>query len=196
MEACIEEIESTGELEFHECEEITSIEEPVPRLETTSVVDTSAAHTSAGNPSCSVRTESQTSSFCWLCKFHGNPVCDKAIIFVVDSISHISFSNIIEQLFEHLHSSFPDDNISKQQLSTHIREHMLHPRIKMARMIHRLSDMQSSITQNIVSHDAESEQTIIDASAVKLYTLLSNQISSLYKLDEDKLMFKNISMDK
>lgn len=134
--------------------------------------------------------------FCWMCKFHGNPVCDKAVLFVVDSISHIAFPHIIDQLHSHLLTTFPDDNITKKQLAIHIREHMLHPRIKLARMINRLSEMQASITSNIVSHDAESDQTIIDASAVKLYTVITNQIASLYKMDEDKLMFRNISMDK
>ena len=201
MEACMEETESTEESEFHECEQ-SRVEESIHTgaanmsVANTSVANTSTANTSAANSASPVTTESQKCSFCFMCTFHGNAVCDKAAMFVVDSISHMSFLQIIEQLFEHLQTSFPNENINKQQLSTHIREHMLHPRIKVARMIHRLSEMQSSITQNIVSHDAESEQTIIDASAVKLYAVLSNQISSLYKLDEDKLMFKNISMDK
>ena len=186
MEACIEELESAEQHEYHECEEHTDRVEPVSRVE----------KSSAANPACPIATVSQKSPFCFMCHFHGNAVCDKATIFVIDSISHISFSYIIDQLFEHLHNSFPDEDINRQQLSTHIREHMLHPRIKVARMIHRLSEMQASITQNIVSHDAESEQTIIDASAVKLFAVLSNQISSLYRLDEDKLMFKNVSMDK
>jgi hypothetical protein len=135
-------------------------------------------------------------SVCWMCKFHGNQVCDKAAMFVVDSIAHISFGEIIEQLHEHLTTKFPGEDIQKQQLSIHIREHMLHPRIKVARMLQRLSEMQNAITQNIVSTDAESEQTIIDASAVKLYNTLTSQILAVYKLDEEKLMFRNISMDK
>jgi hypothetical protein len=153
--------------------------------------------TSAAPPQPSPATiPSDVEPFCWMCKFHGNPVCDKAAVFVVDVIAHVSFTEVVEQLFTHLNSTFPSDNISKKQLITHIREHMLHPRIKMARMIHRLSEMQSSITQNVVSHDAESNQTIIDSSAVKLYAVISNQILSLYKTDEEKLMFRNISMDK
>jgi hypothetical protein len=144
----------------------------------------------------SVAVDSGNTHQCWMCNYHGNVACDKAVLFIVDAISHMSLPCLVTQLHTRLSATFPDENISSTGIMKHIREHMLHPRVKTAVMIHRLCDMQSAITQNIVSHDTESMQTIIDGSAVKLYTTLTNQIAGLYKLDEEKLMFRNISMDK
>jgi hypothetical protein len=191
MEICVEEMETNeDDPDFLECDDEPDNSDMITTTDTTTTTNI----TDPIVPELVTETavDIYQSSFCWMCKFHGNPVCDKAATFVVDSIAHISFQNIVNQLFDHLNNSFPNDNINKVQLNTH----MLHPRIKVARMIHRLSEMQSSISQDIVSHDVESEQTIINASAVKLYAVLTSQIASLYKLDEDKLMFKNISMDK
>ena len=143
-----------------------------------------------------VVVDSPDTNQCWMCKYHGNVACDKAVLFIVDAISHMSLPCLVTQLHTRLNTAFPDENIPYNGIMKHIREHMLHPRVKTAVMIHRLCDMQSAITQNIVSHDTESMQTIIDGSAVKLYTTLTNQIAGLYKLDEEKLMFRNISMDK
>jgi hypothetical protein len=141
-------------------------------------------------------TQSPQHKSCWLCEYHGNPACDRATTFVVDSIAHMSFANLVTQLHGQITAAYPSENVSRKQITTHIREHMLHPRIKLAIMMHRLSDMQGSITQNITSEDTETGQTVIDASVVKLYAALSNQMASLYKMDEDKLMFRNMSMDK
>jgi hypothetical protein len=197
METCVEEMETYDEdVEFAECEDEPDMRYDTPVSDVVNTTTTTVTDPVTTEPVSETTVDVYESSFCWMCKFHGNPVCDKAATFVVDSIAHISFQNIINQLFDHLHASFPTDNITKLQISTHIREHMLHPRIKVARMVNRLSEMQSSISQDIVSHDVESEQTIINASAVKLYAVLTNQIASLYKLDEEKLMFRNISMDK
>lgn len=176
---------------------LSVVEEPVEAMdEEETQTPTAAAETQVLAADAADALERLHSAKCWLCEYHGNAVCDKATAFVVDSIAHMSFASLVAQLQAQIHAQYPDENVSVAQITTHIREHMLHPRVKVARMLQRMSDMQAAITQNITTEDAETGTTVIDASAVKLYASLCNQVAALYKLDEDKLMFRSMSMDK
>lgn len=140
--------------------------------------------------------ECRTTEFCWLCQYQGNRTTNEVLRFIMDGIPHMSLDSLVVQ------SKFILDNVEAESHSTtteikrHITEHMLHPRVKLALQLHELSKMQKDVSKCCIINDVESGERTVNPQAMRVYLTLCSQVSALYKIGEDKLIFNNNSMDK
>lgn len=114
----------------------------------------------------------------------------------MDSIPHMAMDALVGQskyLLDHVEVN---SNSTAAQIRLHITEHMLHPRVKLALQLQEMSKMQKEITKCCVVSDAETGERTVNPQAMRVYLTLCSQVSSLYKVGEDKLIFNNAFMDK
>jgi hypothetical protein len=141
-------------------------------------------------------TETKDASFCWLCLYQGNRTTNEVMRFVVDGIAHMSLDSLVEQskfLLDHVE---PDSNSTVAEIRRHITCHVLNPKIKVALQLLELSKMQKEVSKCCVVSDAETGEKTVNTQAMRVYLTMCSQISSMYKIGEDKLIFNNSSMDK
>lgn len=140
--------------------------------------------------------ESHKAPVCWLCEYQGNRTTNEVIRFILDGIPHMSLDALIVQSKFLLDNVERDSNCTLLQLRTHVMQHMLHPRIKIALQIQEMSRMQQEIAKCCVVSDLDTGEKTVNPAAMRSYLTLCSQVASLYKTGEDKLIFNNSSMDK
>jgi hypothetical protein len=138
----------------------------------------------------------KTNDFCWLCEFQGNRVTNEIIRFIMDGIPHMSLEALVTQSKFLLDNVCAESNTTPAQIRRHITDHMLHPRIKLALQLQEMSKMQKDVKKCCVVNDVESGEHTVNPQAMRVYLTLCSQVSALYKVGEDKLIFNNSSMDK
>ncbi|KAJ1465606.1 hypothetical protein T484DRAFT_1757289 [Baffinella frigidus] len=149
------------------------------------------ARTGGGAPQ-----EETSNSFCWLCEYQGNRTTNEVVRFIMDSIPHMAIDSLVTQ------SKFLLDHVEVGSATTtagirrHITEHMLHPRVKLALQLQEMSKMQKEVTKCCVVSDVETGERTVNPQAMRVYLTLCSQVSALYKVGEDKLIFNNTSIDK
>jgi hypothetical protein len=134
--------------------------------------------------------------FCWLCQYQGNRTTNEVVRFIMDGIPHMAIDSLVAQskyLLDHVEA---ESNTSLAQIRRHITEHMLHPRVKLALQLQEMSKMQKEVTKCCVVSDADTGERTVNPQAMRVYLTLCSQVSALYKVGEDKLIFNNSSMDK
>ncbi|KAJ1467708.1 hypothetical protein T484DRAFT_1755664 [Baffinella frigidus] len=137
-----------------------------------------------------------TAAVCWLCEYQGNRTTNEVVRFIMDGIPHMSLDSLIEQSKFLLDNVEMGSNTTPAQLRRHITEHMLHPRVKLALQLQEMSKMQKEVCKCCVVTDIDSGERTVNPQAMRAYLTLCSQVSSLYKIGEDKLIFNNLSMDK
>jgi hypothetical protein len=140
--------------------------------------------------------ESTSNSFCWLCQYQGNRTTNEVVRFIMDGIPHMAMDSLVSQskfLLDHVEV---DSRTTISEIRKHITEHMLHPRVKLALQLQEMSKMQREVTKCCVVNDAETGERTVNPQAMRVYLTLCSQVSALYKVGEDKLIFNNSSMDK
>jgi hypothetical protein len=143
-------------------------------------------------------TEEPGEGRCWLCTFHGTKITEDASRFIIDSVSHMSLDSLVQELSSCLSQKHPDvqDQLTRGKVKRHIREHMLHPRVKMAIQVHDLSALQKNLIQCCVTEDPDTQSRAVNIQATRAYLSVANQIAALYKNTEDKMLFNAVTMDK
>jgi hypothetical protein len=135
-------------------------------------------------------------NFCWLCKYQGNRTTNEVVRFIMDGIPHMSIDSLVTQSKFLLDNVEVNSNTTLVQLKRHITDHMMHPRIKLALQLQEMCNMQNEIKKCCVTNDAETGERTVNPQAMRVYLTLCSQVSALYKVGEDKLIFNNSSMDK
>jgi len=126
---------------------------------------------------------------CWLCQYQGNRSANEVIRLIMDGVSHMSMDSLV------LHCKYLIDNVQtdsivgKKEIRRHITEHMLHPRVKLAVQLHDLTAMQKEVAKCCVVQDAESGERCVNPHAMRAYLSLCSQVSGVYKMGEDRLLF-------
>lgn len=133
---------------------------------------------------------------CWLCEYHGNRTTNEVVRFIMDGIPHMSMKSLVEQSKYLLDQVDAGSDATTGEIQTHIMEHMLHPRVKLALQMQEMSRMQKEVSKCCISADSETGEKTINPQAMRVYLTLCSQISGVYKLGEDKLMYNQGSMDK
>ncbi len=143
-------------------------------------------------------TSQDSEKECWMCKFHGSPVADRAVKFIVDSCPHISPESICDQLMPLLldQTRVSSDILTKDSLLNHMKNHMLHCRVKMAFTIRDLGRVQQNILQNCITIDVENNVERICTQNVKVYLAVTREIQSIYRNNEDRMLFQQNTMDR
>ena len=169
-------------------------EEHLPRPENTAQVP-ERMDTDVANPAS---TDEPAEGPCWLCTFHGTVTTEDAVRFIIDSVSHISLDSLVHELSSCLSIKHPEAHaqLTKEKVKRHIREHMLHPRVKMAIQVHDLSTLQKNLIQCCVTEDPDTQSRAVNIQATRAYLSVANQIAALYKNTEDKMLFNAVTMDK
>ena len=129
------------------------------------------------------------SSTCWLCQYQGNRSANEVVRLIMDGVSSMSMDALVvhcKYLLDHVQT---DSNISTMEIKRHITEHMLHPRVKLAVQLHDLTIMQKEVAKCCVVQDVESGERMVNPQAMRAYLSLCSQVSGVYKLGEDKLLF-------
>ena len=143
-----------------------------------------------------VMTDCHTTAVCWLCTYQGNRTTNEVLRFVMDGIPHMALDSLVTQSKFILDNVEPESNATTAEIKKHITEHMLHPRVKLALQLHELTKMQKDVSKCCVVNDVETGERTVNPQAMRVYLTLSSQVSALYKVGEDKLIFNNSTMDK
>ena len=114
----------------------------------------------------------------------------------MDGIPHMALDSLVTQSKFLLDNVEPESNATTAEIKKHITEHMLHPRVKLALQLHELTKMQKDVSKCCVVNDVETGERTVNPQAMRVYLTLSSQVSALYKVGEDKLIFNNSTMDK
>ena len=140
------------------------------------------------DPPCDT-TNAKPSSACWMCQYQGNRSANEVVRLIMDGVSNMSMDSLVahcKYLLDHVQT---DSIISTAEIKRHITEHMLHPRVKLAVQLHDLTVMQKEVAKCCVVQDVESGERIVNPQAMRAYLSLCSQVSGVYKLGEDKLLF-------
>jgi hypothetical protein len=142
------------------------------------------------------RSTCKTARLCWLCEYQGNRTTNEVVRFIMDGIPHMSLESLVEQTKFLLDEVNPGSDATSAEIKKHITQHMLHPRVKLALQMQEMSRMQRQVGKCCISADVETGEQTINPQAMRVYLTLCSQISGVYKLGEDKLMYNQGSMDK
>jgi hypothetical protein len=143
-----------------------------------------------------IYNQSRVPRSCWLCEFQGNRTTNEVIRFIMDGIPHMSLDSLIEQSKYLLDQVDVGSDATTAEIRKHVTEHMLHPRVKLALQMQEMSRMQKEVCKCCISADGDTGERTINPPAMRVYLSLCSQISGVYKLGEDKLMYNQGSMDK
>jgi hypothetical protein len=83
----------------------------------------------------------------------------------------------------------------ESDILAHINEHMLHPSVSFAVSLRRLLRMNKTIHEKIIVKDQETGEIVIDNTQIKNYILVTNQITSIYKMGEQSKLMFSVSKD-
>jgi hypothetical protein len=125
---------------------------------------------------------------CWFCHYHGSEDCKELLSFIISSVNHVSMKNIIAQVAMVLNKRYPNCGMTKKLIRLHIEQHMMHPNIRFASIIHQLCAMESYARTTLTVIDSEGNR-VIDDKNCKTYIAIVNQIASMYRLDSSKMLF-------
>ena len=114
--------------------------------------------------------------------------------FIIDNIQDMSLDTLCLEVSRHIHqkhgeinteSDDPDTGYSPQQLEQHMRQHMLHPSVKMAIQIRDLCLINHVSMKNMFDGEIG-----IDKDMANIFMSSNRQLQTIYKSgDVDKLMF-------
>jgi hypothetical protein len=134
------------------------------------------------------------SEICWLCTFCMEEVAKDVTLFISSNISTIDTLHMASQIKDEILTIYPmAKGARKRDILRHIREHMLHPSVKMASIIRSLITVAESLRTSIHQRDPESDCVIMDLKSIDMYLKVLTQISNAYKMDSSKLLFSNPS---
>jgi hypothetical protein len=148
-----------------------------------------------GNTSGDTRKRKPERS-CWLCEYQGNRTTNEVIRFIMEGIPHMALDSLITQSKYLLDRVDIGSDCSISQIKTHVTSHMLHPRIKLALQLQNMVKMQEEVSKCCVVDDVEAGGKTINPQAMRVYLTLCTQVSSVYKMGEDKLTFNQASAEK
>jgi hypothetical protein len=134
------------------------------------------------------------SEICWLCTFCMEEVAKDVTLFISSNISTIDTVHMASQIKDEILTVYPmAKGAKKRDILRHIREHMLHPHVKMASIIRSLITVAESLRTSIHQRDPESDCVIMDLKSIDMYLKVLTQIANAYKMDSSKLLFSNPS---
>jgi hypothetical protein len=110
---------------------------------------------------------------CWLCTFQVDEEAKRLMEFIVRSVGYIDIQNVSSQVSVFIHTRFKDavdsdgapiqlEGASPQDVETHIRKHVLHPKIRICVLIQELLEFQDHLRKNLVIEDSMTGMTAVD----------------------------------
>jgi hypothetical protein len=153
-----------------------------------------AAHTAA--QALGSRSHKKKIPYCWLCRYQGNASTNEVVRFIMDAIPHMSLDSLVEQSKFLLDTLDPYSKCTLGTIRTHVTEHMLHPRVKLALQLQDMTKMQSDVCKCCVVNDVVTGERTVNPQAMRVYLTLCAQVSTVYKMGEEKLTFNNGGTDK
>jgi hypothetical protein len=130
------------------------------------------------------------SELCWLCTFCNDVIAKEVTLFIASNIATIDTLHMASQIKDEILTLYPKaKGARKRDILRHIREHMLHPNVKMASIIRSLITVAESLRTSIHQQDPESDNVIMDLKSIDMYLKVLTQIANAYKMDSNKLLF-------
>lgn len=127
---------------------------------------------------------------CWLCTFSHHQAAKQITSFICNNISVIDTLHMASMVKEQVLEDFPyARGIRKRDVLRHIREHMLNPYVKLASILRSLVNLAESLRETVHQKDPETGDVLLDLKSADLFCKVLGQISSIYKLDQNKLLF-------
>lgn len=127
---------------------------------------------------------------CWLCTFCLHPLAKRINAFVVGHVDRLDIHHLSAQVEEEILAEFPHAHGARRRdVVRHVREHMLAPNVKMAGVLRSLTSLAETLRESLHQRDPESGDVLIDLKSTDMYLKTLNQISNVYKMDSNKLMF-------
>ena len=119
---------------------------------------------------------------------HGEKAGQQMQTFITNKIGVMELRCIAQQVSDYvLVNHAGAEGVKAQNVLTHIMEHSLHPRVRIAVMLRQLLELTSLIQNSIVAQDGVN--CTIDKANAELYLKVIGQVMSLYKADTNGMLF-------
>jgi hypothetical protein len=132
-------------------------------------------------------------SACYMCYFSDDEMCLQFTEFILRESHRSTSRHMAHQIYEELVKEEPDadaNGASMKDIDKHIRQHMLHPMVKVPAILRDLDSIRETLQQTLVTRDEESGAKVIDAVNINLYLKVVRELHQMYKLgDVTKLAF-------
>lgn len=124
-------------------------------------------------------------SRCWLCQCSSTD-CSmvKTILdFVHECAMMMSEEEIVEQVYENILHQWPESDVTRENIRTHINDHMVSSNVISARNVRLLSSLADEVKDNVVTIEQETGHRCVDEKMAKLYLSFVNQIQGIMKAE-------------
>ena len=119
---------------------------------------------------------------------HGEPAGQSMQTFITAKIGVMELKCISQQVSDYVLVHHADaEGVSPKDVYTHIVEHSLHPRVRLAVLLRQLLDLTSLVQNSIVVQDGV--HCTVDKANAELYLKIIGQIMALYKADTGSMLF-------
>ena len=146
-------------------------------------------------PNCKMQVENieTVKSTCYMCYFSDNQNCVQYTDFIIRESHRTTVKDMAQQIFEELSQHESDSNTkgaSFKDIQKHIKNHMLHPAVKVPAILRDLDSIRETLHDTLITKDAETGAKVVDSTNVVLYLRVIRELNQLYKLgDISKLSF-------
>ena len=130
---------------------------------------------------------------CWLCSMQGEQLGIRMQEFIIKNIGFMDLRCISQQVSDFIllqHADAP--GAEEQAVYTHIMQHVLHPRVRLAVMLRQLLELSNLLQGNILVHDGCN--CTVDKTNAELYLKVIGQVMAMYRVDTQGMLFTQDDM--
>ena len=129
---------------------------------------------------------------CWLCTFANCKMAKQVSEFVSTNAGVMDPAIMAEQIRQEVSKEYPRaKGIGKRHIMRHIREHMLVPGVRMAGIVRSLISLAETLRCTLQQVDDDTGDLVVDIRNTELYLKVVTQITHVYKMDSQRLLFQN-----
>lgn len=130
---------------------------------------------------------------CWLCEYSDDPIARSVTQYMVQQAVIMGPELMAERVHELLVEQCPmADGIGLDEVREHITSHMLQPGVRVACLMRSMLKLVAKLEHTTMTHDAETNETVVDAKALSAYLKAVSEVMSMYKTGEvGKLLFSS-----
>ena len=130
---------------------------------------------------------------CWLCEYSDDPIARSVTQYMVQQAVIMGPELMAERVHELLVEQCPmADGIGLDEVREHITSHMLQPGVRVACLMRSMLKIVAKLENTTMTHDAETNETVVDAKALSAYLKAVSEVMSMYKTGEvGKLLFSS-----
>lgn len=137
---------------------------------------------------------------CWLCVYATDEIAQEVNTLIAENAHCMGVETLAGQaelvISEGVRKKYGEAAAAALQghtarhVARHVRGHMLHASVVLGNTLRGLVELGDQLRQQIHTVDEETGQRVIDATQVKNYLAVTNQVANLYKLGQsERLLF-------